>query len=627
MGVDPPSARDPPHPASAPASSQGSGQAYVVPAATVPGHFCSKAVSPMSLQGNGGPDAGKAGHQDVVGRMTGGAAPANPYMGFPSAGSHAAKRFPANIERPSHSAFKGDTDEAKGTQIAKPEAQMEKKVAEISFNGVPGFQRSILRHPGSGRSSGSNSSMEDSYCLLGSTLHGESLNHMDGFMSLNDALTEGLNPSADWSARVAGFTYLRRQPQQGFRGIQDVMQSFENVMKLFSEHLDDPHYKVAQAALSTLIEMVPVCRKSFEPYLERILPSVFARLVDTKDSIRQLGSAVLETIGKTYNVDALLPPLLRSLDEQRTPKAKMAVIDFANAALAKLALNGDGAGSTGILKLWLGKLAPLASDKNSKLKETAIAGIIAVYSHFDSITVLNFILGLPIEEQSLLRRALKQFTPRIDLDLLAYLQHKCQRPRAKFGPNQADAVIATAEGNGEATGRALPSMSNSSTGISEHTPLSSLDGGGRKWVANQSEPKVHGHRFGQQPNPDVGRKNFSPPKEISVYSKSKDVRNGVGVSPDRSALWLDQIGHHTLNGKYGVVRARGTANVEQRPGIGNKIDGKRSNDPPADVQTGFSDLHLQEKTDHKFLPPEQPASNGPNLLHQVCFSYSMEEDW
>jgi CLIP-associating protein 1/2 len=85
----------------------------------------------------------------------------------------------------------------------------------------------------------------------------------------------------------------------------------------------------------------------------------------------------------------------------------------------------------GFLKLWLIKLAPLIHEKNAKLKEASIYGIIPVYSHFDSTAVLNFILGLSIDEQNILRRALKQYTPRIEVDLVNYLQSKKERARPK----------------------------------------------------------------------------------------------------------------------------------------------------------------------------------------------------
>ncbi|XP_038974796.1 CLIP-associated protein-like isoform X2 [Phoenix dactylifera] len=327
-----------------------------------------------------------------------------------------------------------------------PDMHIDRQYLETPYkdsqsNYVPNFQRPLLRKQVTGRASASGRSSYDDNQFLVS----EMSNYMDGPASLNDALTEGLSPSSDWVARVSAFSYLRTLLQQGTKGIQEVTQSFEKVMKLFFRYLDDPHHKVAQAALSTLAEIIPACRKPFESYLERILPHVFSRLIDPKELVRQPSSTTLEIVGSTYSIDSLLPALVRSLDEQRSPKAKLAVIQFANNSFNKCAMNSDGYSNSGFLKLWLAKLAPLVNDKNTKLKEASISGIISVYSHFDSAAVLNFILSLSVEDQNSLRRALKQYTPRIEVDLVNFLQNKKERQRPKSHYDQADIIGTSSE--------------------------------------------------------------------------------------------------------------------------------------------------------------------------------------
>ncbi|KAJ6850566.1 CLIP-associated protein [Iris pallida] len=307
--------------------------------------------------------------------------------------------------------------------------------------------------------------------------------YMDGPASLGDALSDGLNPSSDWVARVSAFNYLRNLLQQGPKGVQEVTQNFEKVMKLFFRHLDDPHHKVAQASLSTLAEIIPACRKMFESYLERILPYVFSRLIDPKELVRQPCCTTLEIVGKTYSVDSLLPALLRSLDEQRSPKAKLAVIDFANKSVNKHATNSDGYSNSGFLKLWLAKLAPLINDKNTKLKEASISGIISVYTHFDSAAVLNFILSLSIQEQNSLRRALKQYTPRIEVDLMNFLQSKRERQRSKSLYDQSDVGGTSSEEGYFGSSKMIHLLGRYSAG--------SVDSdGGRKWSSMQESTRM-----------------------------------------------------------------------------------------------------------------------------------------
>uniref|UniRef100_A0A0D9W6X9 TOG domain-containing protein n=1 Tax=Leersia perrieri TaxID=77586 RepID=A0A0D9W6X9_9ORYZ len=156
-------------------------------------------------------------------------------------------------------------------------------------------------------------------------------------------------------------------------------------------------------------------------------------------------SSTLDIVGRTYAIDMLLPALVRSLDEQRSPKAKLAVLEFANKSFSRYTVDSEGYSNSGFLKLWLSKLAPLVNEKNAKLKEASISGIISVYCHFDSTAVLNFILSLSVEEQNLLRRALKQYTPRIEVDLVSYLQSKKERPRPK-SYDQADYGTSSEDG-------------------------------------------------------------------------------------------------------------------------------------------------------------------------------------
>ncbi|OWM82237.1 hypothetical protein CDL15_Pgr001811 [Punica granatum] len=149
---------------------------------------------------------------------------------------------------------------------------------DLQSSYVPNFQKPLLRKHVGGRMSANRRSFDDSQLSLGDVS-----NFVDGPASLSDALSEGLSPSSEWSARVAAFNYLQSLLEQGTRGVQEVIQNFEKVMKLFFQHLDDPHHKVAQAALSTLADIIPSCRKPFESYMERILPHVFSRLTDPKE--------------------------------------------------------------------------------------------------------------------------------------------------------------------------------------------------------------------------------------------------------------------------------------------------------------------------------------------------------
>ncbi|XP_015575957.2 CLIP-associated protein isoform X2 [Ricinus communis] len=480
LGVDPPSSRDPPFPATVPASNHLTSSLSLESTTTSISKGSNRngglVLSDIITQIQASKDSAKLSYQSTAAAES-----------LPAFSSYTAKRASERLHERSSFEENNDIREARRFAHSHTDRQyIDLPYKDVNYRDshnshIPNFQRPLLRKHAAGRmSAGRRRSFDDSQLSLG-----EMSNYVEGPASLADALSEGLSPSSDWNARVAAFNYLRSLLQQGPKGIQEVVQNFEKVMKLFFQHLDDPHHKVAQAALSTLADIIPSCRKPFESYMERILPHVFSRLIDPKELVRQPCSTTLEIVSKTYSVDTLLPALLRSLDEQRSPKAKLAVIEFAITSFNKHAMNSEGSSNTGILKLWLAKLTPLAHDKNTKLKEAAISCIISVYSHFDPTAVLNFILSLSVEEQNSLRRALKQYTPRIEVDLMNFLQSKKERQRSKSSYDPSD-VVGTSSEEGYV---GLPKKSH----FFGRYSAGSIDSeSGRKWSSTQESTLITG---------------------------------------------------------------------------------------------------------------------------------------
>jgi len=228
----------------------------------------------------------------------------------------------------------------------------------------------------------------------------------------------------------------------------------------------------------------------------------------------------------------LLPALVRSLDEQRSPKAKLAVLEFANKSFSKYTVDSDGYSNSGFLKLWLSKLAPLVNEKNAKLKEASISGIISVYSHFDSTAVLNFILSLSVEDQNLLRRALKIKTPRIEVDLVNYLQSKKERPRPK-SYDQVD--FGTSE-----DGYALTSKKSYPFG---RFSSSSLDAEGGKMISSMHEPVLHNVSIGRTTS-DMSMDHAIQSLESSTgaevhLTRSREPKNNINSVVEAARSWTN----------------------------------------------------------------------------------------
>ncbi|KAF1879232.1 hypothetical protein Lal_00047906, partial [Lupinus albus] len=458
LGVDPPSSRDPPFPAVVPASNHLTSSSMTESTASVVNKGINQngglGLSDIITQIQSSKDSGKLSYHSDVGIQS-----------LSALSSYSSKRGTERLQERSSVDENIDIKEAGRYMNRNTNRHFidtpyrDDNFRDFQNNYVPNFQRPLLRKNVAGRMPAGRRSFDDSHLSLVS-------NYVEGPASLHESLCEGLSSGSNWSAR------------QGQKGIQEVLQNFEKVMKLFFQHLDDPHHKIAQAALSTLADIILACRKPFEGYMERMLPHVFSRLIDPKELVRQACSATLEVVSKTYSIDSLLPALLRSLDEQRSPKAKLAVIEFAISSFKKHAMNPEGAANIGILKLWLVKLTPLVHDKNTKLKEAAITCIISVYSHFDSTAVLNFILSLSVEEQNSLRRALKQRTPRIEVELMNYLQNKKERQR-KSSYDPSDVVGSSSDDGYVGFYRKTHYLGRYSAG--------SLDSdGGKKWTSHDS---------------------------------------------------------------------------------------------------------------------------------------------
>ncbi|CAL4885997.1 unnamed protein product [Urochloa decumbens] len=310
--------------------------------------------------------------------------------------------------------------------FSSPKKSAVSKEPRISY--TPNFRRPLLSKQMTNWFYASNKSDLDEKKLV----LGEMISSMDVPSSLTEALSLGLNPRSDWMMKVYAFDFLRQcLLERGPKGIQEVAQTFEKVMRLVCRYLDDPHHKVAHAALSSLAEIMPAFKKPFEHYLDKTVPRIFSRLNDPKESIKQQCSAILELASEIYIIDSLLPALLRSLDEQKSPKSKLAVLEFANASFVKCTINSESYSSSSFLKPWFGKLALLFKDKNKKLKEVAVVGFSSIYFHYDPASMLSFLVSLSMEEQKRLRRAMKQLIPTIESDLEEFLQqrrHKQKTP-------------------------------------------------------------------------------------------------------------------------------------------------------------------------------------------------------
>ncbi|VAH34056.1 unnamed protein product [Triticum turgidum subsp. durum] len=600
-GVDAPSSRDPPVPLAAPASNHLSLQNSAFLDSTIP-----------SIKSSSTRNGGSRALDTMTTQLATKERSRSPYLSNLSSESMTGLSLP--YVRRSSERLQDGMDESNDLRSTRrfPQMHTEKNYIDMPYrdgaahrdshnNNVPNFQRPLLRKQVMSRPSASSRDRFDDSQVPSNDVS----RYTDTLATLHDALSEGLNPSSDWVARVSAFDFIRNIVQQGQRGTQEIIQNFEKVMKLFFRHLDDPHHKVAQAAFSTLAEIIPACKKPFESYVERILPHVFSRLIDPKELVKKPCSLTLEIVGRLYAIDMLLPALVRSLDEQRSPKAKLAVIEFANRSFSNYTVDSEGYSNSGFLKLWLSKLAPLVNEKNAKLKEASIAGIISVYSQFDSTAVLNFILSLSVEEQNLLRRALKQKTPRIEVDLVNYLQSKKERPRPK-SYDQADFGTSSEDGYAQTLKKSYPFGRYSS---------SSLDAEVGKKTTTVHEPTLHNVSMARTTSDMSAGTNQSlePASGTEVFlNRSRESKNNFSSAVEDNRSWTNypEKTDASLDGETAMSTPRLDFSQLHSPDGHNAVGSTTGKDvQETDMVVNLSSIKTSIHADN--------GLSIPQLLHQI----------
>ena len=246
---------------------------------------------------------------------------------------------------------------------------------------------------------------------------------------LDAALASDPRRPSSWEAKTRLFEDLSVAIRVGGRrAADDAASKAGRVADVFAAHLDDPHHRVAHAALDAMVEFVPVAGASLEPELERLCPLLFPRLVDAKESVRQAASAALAAVGDAHPADALLPALLESLDASKAPRAKTGVLEF---ALYVLSGQGGGTDPTGrgrapataggaALRRWVARVAPLTADKHGPLRAAAAAGLAAVHARADPTVVLRHLVGVSAAEAAETCRAVAPHAPSIEAEFHAF---------------------------------------------------------------------------------------------------------------------------------------------------------------------------------------------------------------
>lgn len=154
----------------------------------------------------------------------------------------------------------------------------------------------------------------------------QSTSSEEGFEDALARIENGL-----WSVRLEAVELIDRTLEKAdpSTGSAKEKKMDERVLLALVRHLGDAHYRVAQAALKALqscIRAMP--QQQVAPYLKSLLPRLFQKLVDPKESTRSVAKEILEYVVATYDGPLLVGYIIQQLAEGSNVKMKTAVCKY-----------------------------------------------------------------------------------------------------------------------------------------------------------------------------------------------------------------------------------------------------------------------------------------------------------
>ncbi|KAG7381377.1 hypothetical protein PHYPSEUDO_006082 [Phytophthora pseudosyringae] len=155
-------------------------------------------------------------------------------------------------------------------------------------------------------------------------------------LPVTDQLEEALRniESRSWSTRVEAAAYvgkmLQRRLDQVESGASEDRKVDGRILKAFIKHLSDAHYRVSQGVLKNLLPLLKLSNDSQRllPHLKMVLPKLFQKFINTKESIRVVAKENLEYIAATVDSAALAAIVISMLGDGSNMKVKAAMCHY-----------------------------------------------------------------------------------------------------------------------------------------------------------------------------------------------------------------------------------------------------------------------------------------------------------
>eukprot|EP00644_Phytophthora_capsici_P010265 jgi/Phyca11/536333/estExt2_fgenesh1_pg.C_PHYCAscaffold_510016 len=151
-----------------------------------------------------------------------------------------------------------------------------------------------------------------------------------------DQLEEALAniESRSWSTRLEAVEYIGNLLQQRVDRMESGASADDKVggriLMAFLKHLSDPHYRVSQGVLNNLLPLLKLSTNSqrLVPHLKTVLPKLFQKFIDTKESIRLAAKENLEYVSSTVDSATLAAIVISMLGDGSNMKVKAAICHY-----------------------------------------------------------------------------------------------------------------------------------------------------------------------------------------------------------------------------------------------------------------------------------------------------------
>uniref|UniRef100_H3GYE1 TOG domain-containing protein n=1 Tax=Phytophthora ramorum TaxID=164328 RepID=H3GYE1_PHYRM len=168
----------------------------------------------------------------------------------------------------------------------------------------------------------------------------------DAHLPMVNQLEEALRnmESRSWSTRLEAAEYignvLQKRVDQIANGASGDHKVDGRILITFIKHLSDAHYRVSQGVLKHFLPLLKLSNDSqrFLPHLKTVLPKLFQKFIDTKESIRVVAKENLEYVASTVDSSTVAALVISMLGDGSNMKVKAAMCHY----LRELLPGADG---------------------------------------------------------------------------------------------------------------------------------------------------------------------------------------------------------------------------------------------------------------------------------------------